>query len=868
MSETTSEPQPDAQRQRPPERVAVIAIHGVADQKSGDTARAIASLMVNAGSAQVRYSQGDCDSFIMAVPPLKAMAGNRSAKPLPRGSVRKVQPSSQAPDSLGKAFEQSTRSDFQREEWVVGSSAPSAPVVVPGGGAPAPAGTRAPTPRNMIEADAGIAFSDYLLSKWKGADNDTYEATRIRMTRTASGAGTAPQQHRQQQVDVHEMYWADLSRLSGALPRIVTELFTVVFRLSLLGRDAVDRASADAGRRQPDRQPPRRWHWLTNLQRGLDWAFSNLLANLFSQLLLIGLLVVAWGVAEPHTAVLRTVLAVAVPTLAAWWYCYRHAARPSSRLAAAVFAALAAVLLHAVPAHWVVGLGCLALLALLFDYVLRVAAARFPAMRAVGLVFLAVTALALLGHVVAEVLASGGRADLHSWVRGGLRAFEYMLFGIVVWWAAAVVPFLLWFVFGQMAARDGAAAHGSVATGRLGLMVSMASFVALSMAIWALLTTLVEFGAADTSYCPLIFDVGTGCFPKGSTFLHLRYLRSTETFVLAAGLTLALLLYMIVVLVPSVLAEIRNGLGTAQNLGRWLSGGYRRLEAVVTGLAAMSVIVAAVVGVILLLARCGILPKDLVGGEIFEWFGPVSELVLKPLVLSAATAAAALSAFGGVLSRYVPWLRLPLDVVLDVDNHFREFPRHAIPRARIFSRYVALLEHIAAQKYDRIVIVAHSQGTVISAELLRYLQHRAQWQADTGIDDRVTRLWPQLQGRIHLLTAGCPLRQLYAQRFPLLYAWVGRTTAPGSSGPLASDVGVNRWVNLYTTGDYVGRWLWCDPPPAIDTVGGHATLWNPAPAFAPMTGPERDVCVGIGAHTHYFEQGGTYAARWIDALVS
>ncbi|HEX7864091.1 MAG TPA: hypothetical protein VF555_04040 [Variovorax sp.] len=862
MSETTEEGQPEPGAARA-ERVAVIAIHGVADQKSGDTARAIASLMVNADTPQVRYSQGDCDSFIVAVPPLKAMAGNRSSKPLPRGSVRKVQPSSQAPDSLGKALEQSTRSDFLRDEWIVGSNAPHAPAVAPGGGASS--GNRAPTPKKMIAADAGIAFSDYLLSKWKGADNDAYEATRIRMTRTASGAGAPPQQ---QQVDVHEMYWADLSRLSGALPRIVTELFTIVFRLSLLGRDAVDRASADASHREPTGQPPRRWAWLTNLQRGLDWAFSNLLANLFSQLLLIGLLVVAWGVAQPYTSVLRTVLAVAVPVLGAWWYCYRYAGRPASRLAAVVCAAVVTALLHVVPAHWVVGVGCLALLALLFDYVLRVAAARFPAMRAVGLVFLAIMALALLGHVIAEVLSSNGQADLHSWVRGGMRAFEYMLFGIVIWWAVAVVPFLLWFVFGQLAARDSDAARGSVATGRLGLMVSMASFVALSMAIWALLTTLVEFGAAGTSYCPLIFDVGTACFAKGSTFLHLRYLRSTETFVLAAGLTLALLLYMIVVLVPSVLAEVRSGVGTAQNLGRWLSGGYRRLEIVVTGLAATSVVVAAVVGVVLLLARCGILPKDLIGGAYIEWFGPVSEQVLKPLVLSAATAAAALSAFGGVLSRYVPWLRLPLDVALDVDNHFREFPRHAIPRARIFSRYVALLEHLVAQKYDRVVIVAHSQGTVISAELLRYLQHRAQWQADAGIDDRVTRLWPQLQGKIHLLTAGCPLRQLYAERFPLLYAWVGRTTAPGSSGPLASDVGANRWVNLYTTGDYVGRWLWCDPPPAVDTVGGHATLWNPAPAFTPMGGLQHDVCVGIGAHTHYFEQGGTYAARWIDALVS
>ena len=81
------------------------------------------------------------------------------------------------------------------------------------------------------------------------------------------------------------------------------------------------------------------------------------------------------------------------------------------------------------------------------------------------------------------------------------------------------------------------------------------------------------------------------------------------------------------------------------------------------------------------------------------------------------------------MSKYLPALRGPLDIALDVDNHFREFPRTSIPRARIFSRYAALLRHVADGGYDRIVIVAHSQGSVISAELLRYLSsdgsHRA-----------------------------------------------------------------------------------------------------------------------------------------------
>lgn len=848
------------------ERVAVIAIHGVADQKAGDTARAIASLMVNAGGPRARYSRGDCDSYIVAVPPLLSMVESGSHG---EGAARKrMAPRDPAPGdaatkkpqaaSLGKALRQSVRSDFLRENWSTGPATATAPAADAGTAAamaataaakPSKPGKPQSAPARLMAADAGIAFSDYLLFKWQGAGKEAHEATRIRMVRQEAATGTA------QHVDVHEMYWADLSRLSGVLPRIVTELFTMVFRLSQLGRDAVDRAGLYAARHKTPGAFA--WDWLAKLQMALDWAFSGVLANLFLQLLLAGLVIAGLGLAAPHAGALHIVLALLLPALAAWWYCYLHAVRPVKRGGALVLAVGAAVLLCLVPApwtHWLIGLTWLALLGVLFNYGLRVADSRFPAMRAAGLVFLAAMAATLLVHVALASFAANGAADLHAWVQAGLRTVEYLLLGIVCWWLLAGGLLIAWAVFGQLAARDGPAERASVATGRLGLLVSIASFVTLAMAIWALVTTIVEFGAARTDYEPLIFTSGQLCFLDGATFLHLRYLRSTETFALAAGLTLALALYLVVVLAPSVLAEVRKTVGTSFALGRWLTGGYRRLDGFVTGLTFASVLTACGVGLLLALARLDV-PHDSWIGVVVRSvdtltgrIGEVSEFVLKPLVLTAATAAAALSAFGGVLSRYVPWLRLPLDVALDVDNHFREFPRHAIPRARIFSRYVALLESIAAQGYDRVVIVAHSQGTVISAELLRYLQHRARWLAQSCPEDRVVKLWSKLEGRVDLLTAGCPLRQLYAARFPHLYEWV--LTAE------ASDVGVQRWVNAYATGDYVGRWLWADPP-----------LYKPSPPVTVMTAAEHDVCLGSGAHTHYFDQEQVLVARWIDALV-
>ena len=154
-------------------------------------------------------------------------------------------------------------------------------------------------------------------------------------------------------------------------------------------------------------------------------------------------------------------------------------------------------------------------------------------------------------------------------------------------------------------------------------------------------------------------------------------------------------------------------------------------------------------------------------------------LFRSPFVIAAGTLLAAFTAIGGLLSRYLPGLRAPLDAALDVDNHFREFPRNAIPRARIFARYVALLDHLREQGYTRIVIAAHSQGTVISADLLRYLLSRqtpggGTTATDAPITQRVGDYLRDIKDA-RLLTYGCPLRQLYAERFPTRYE-IGRAS--------------------------------------------------------------------------------------------
>ena len=86
-----------------------------------------------------------------------------------------------------------------------------------------------------------------------------------------------------------------------------------------------------------------------------------------------------------------------------------------------------------------------------------------------------------------------------------------------------------------------------------------------------------------------------------------------------------------------------------------------------------------------------------------------------------AGGALTIAALGSRFTQTFGRLRVTLDAVLDVDNYFRDPPNRQPPRARIYSRYASLLVYLRDHGYARIVIVSHSQGTVISADLLRYL---------------------------------------------------------------------------------------------------------------------------------------------------
>ena len=103
-------------------------------------------------------------------------------------------------------------------------------------------------------------------------------------------------------------------------------------------------------------------------------------------------------------------------------------------------------------------------------------------------------------------------------------------------------------------------------------------------------------------------------------------------------------------------------------------------------------------------------------------------------------------------------------------------------------------------------------------------------------------------------------------------------------GPRAEDIGVRQWLNAFTSGDYVGRWLWSRDGPNDDLLGhplaevlqpgalGRASVYD---AFAPTppdggeldAAAEAETCLGVGAHTHYFEPDQQEVAWLVDYLL-
>lgn len=145
-------------------------------------------------------------------------------------------------------------------------------------------------------------------------------------------------------------------------------------------------------------------------------------------------------------------------------------------------------------------------------------------------------------------------------------------------------------------------------------------------------------------------------------------------------------------------------------------------------------------------------------------------------------------------------------------------------RERIHNRLVTVIDKsIRDQKFDAVIFVAHSQGSVVAYD---YLQRE---HSETGT----------LGGaRPQFLSFGSPLGHIYQKYF---YEYV-----PGGASWRAVGERLERWVNIYRVEDPIGGWV--DAPEgtlienrAIRTVGpaqfgGHMNYWSDPQIVAALHG--------------------------------
>ncbi|HXF47287.1 MAG TPA: hypothetical protein VNK91_14320, partial [Burkholderiaceae bacterium] len=388
----------------------------------------------------------------------------------------------------------------------------------------------------------------------------------------------------------------------------------------------------------------------------------------------------------------------------------------------------------------------------------------------------------------------------------------------------------------------------TLVTARIGMAVSTALFVLLSVLLWSVIAYVAALALEDLLFTPVLFGSG---YRSAAIFLEAQVqdVGSLFTPLLATvGVVGAITLG---ALAPSLREEIAPSADSlapdwTARLGRW----WTRARAWLRALFGVAVPALALLGGAVYLWFAADKLSGATGA--LAWLGARDE-VLVTVGKWLAGGAVTITALGARFTQTFGKLRVALDAVLDIDNYFRDPANRRPPRARTFSRFAALLGFLRERGYGRVVIVAHSQGTVISADLLRYL--------------RATGRLREAESPIALVTVGSPLRDLYAARFPLLYRWLGAPPQSFATGtPTAAEIGATHWVNAYRSGDYVGRSIWT--PPADAAMFRVATVDGGGRVLAARAGDRTEFCLGAGAHTHYFGRDAEALAAEIDRLVA
>ncbi|MEK6373932.1 MAG: hypothetical protein AABO58_14695 [Acidobacteriota bacterium] len=806
---------------RPAKKIAVVVVHGVADQQQSESARQIANLLADLCPLGT-YSTFQEEKIRVALDPV---------------TVPEVEPLRRSP------FEERNHDAILRHR-----------------GTPPP-----------VEPDQGF-MRDQLRGYYPEGGPRVFETVRLDGVRNETGC----------RVHVYEAYWADLSRLGKSAFAFFGALYQLLLHLPSLGRNAVDYARAENGNAGLWRPFSwfHRWsiRWLTLFIVVFNLVLASLILPALAPRLTrppappkppqkvnavpacCGLSAIAERPGRPEDQkptlvnnLAHAALALAFIGIAAW--VLRRRRPPGWIWALAPIAAAAAGwgVADVVCRWWtpqrVLVFEAWAISALLIWALLAGYESMRRGARLVGGIALLATGAALLKQLST---ADGSEDSLSHAV---IRTLQIVNMALQLTWRIHVPWLLITIVIGLLCWATTAKAWkrrawNTIWTARTTLTLSTALFANLTLAIWAAIFTGVQqilpsnklFQPLDMGEClTRFFCLNTAAVTPAKYLQNTLMVSASRGFINITIIFGIFALAAIWAIFPSVLAE-KNPLKKQDSatsrmraLGVWLSRGLNFIPA------------AAEIFALLLVVGVGIV-----------WFQTVSCDPPAESSWKAISAAGALLLLLIGARFWLPGAKAALDVILDVDNYLRQHPKNNTPRARIAERCASLFRFLldrdqCGHQYDQVVIIAHSQGTIITADLLRFLkQENDPLSADLQAKNPA------------FFTMGNPLRQLYARAFPGLYPWVWQP-----QGPQPDDLAVTEWVNAYCSGDYVGRIVWreLNDPRIWDRRDTDPQCEGNPTVDAIAAGVEQ-MCIGEGAHTHYWDQHGGDIAWKLDQLIA
>jgi pimeloyl-ACP methyl ester carboxylesterase len=838
----------DAGSERVP-RVAILGVHGVGHHDAGETENAMADLLL-ALPCGAPNAPREFDSFeaVSLRIPLQPVFSPKKALPTQQSVLQRA---------LNLYQEQSAKFAKAATQFAVTSEA------IPLGA-------------------TGNAYTRMLLQDYEGgADGNYYSTARLEGRRFETGSGGASR------VDVYEVLWADLASPNNTILRFFLALFQLLLHLGSLSRLAVETGSAE--------NSGLLWQTYLAVQRyavRMLQIFIPLFEILFFIVILCSLPSQIWatkmGILIPVALGSLTGSVVSIllltrknkPVTGSPWLWALLALVPG-----VVGAGLGALAFQWLKGPGVAGaLACWVCLGVpLLYYILSMYESVRKGVQITG----------WIAYVVCFVTFAVLLGQGHNVPEASLWMAELVAAAVRVSWLLLTAFALLALPLGSLLclrAKNGskrARLRAAVRTSRFALALPSVLFLLITTTIWCGIFALtskmkLSINSVDERVA-LTWHVSK--FANFHLIPNLKYQLPISGDYLASLLrwnlspqlpiTLGLFATAIFLLIwwalPSALTErypLRNEQVPPRNstntktlrMGTWLSRGLDATSTV-TFLLWSSVFLTPIVVYCLSL----------------HWRSILSESV-KWLLLAAPS--------GALLAIIVKYGSPVLGVILDVDTYLRTSPDKETPRAKIFERYASTLRYLAQFRdedghgYDSVVIVAHSLGSLITADLLLFLRDQGDPElAAFGLAGN------QEQGSIsvQLLTMGSPIRQLLNRFFPYLYDWA-RSEPDNSLHPLPAPTMVppptiavaalpnpkhfalTKWVNVYRSGDYVGRSLWLDEwyfrtDPKLNN-GRY-----PNPIHVATNDTCSEMCIGAGAHTHYWDDTAPDVAETLNSLI-